>query len=191
MGKNFKPKLKLSKKSILILFVFLSVLSVLFLWFYKTKFLYKPLYTPYSYLNLSQNLNSKKDSTKYTKITLTNLSFVLPANWTYTNIDGVVNIYPKNGGGYINIKSHYINNQDPKDFYCLKTNVCIKNTTYFTPFKIGNIMGSQANAIDNSGGGIDYFVVNKNTFYLVNTYNPPSPNDFEKDYEFILNSILF
>ena len=32
---------------------------------------------PYSYLNLSQNLNSKK-TVLNTKITLTNLSFVLP-----------------------------------------------------------------------------------------------------------------
>lgn len=191
MGKNTKPKLNLSKKSIIILFLFLFVLTLLITKLYTIKLLNQPLYMPYSYLNLSQNLNSKKDSTKHSKITLTNLSFVLPPNWTYTNINGVVNIFPKNGGGYINIKSYYINNQDIKEFYCLKTNVCINNTTYFTPFKIGNIMGNQANAIDNSGGGIDYFVVNKNTFYLVNTYNPPSPNDFEKDFEFILNSILF
>jgi len=51
--------------------------------------------------------------------------------------------------------------------------------------------GKLINALDNSGGGIEYFGSKGNKFYIIGSYSPPSPNEFENNYKQVLNSLIF
>lgn len=121
-----------------------------------------------------------------------NIKVTLPEGWeTKLNTNSLL-ISPKTGGGYLSIKAYtYPTTIGRREYYCQVSKVCIEGTSYFTEMNIGNISGYTANALDNSGGGTEYFGAKGNKFYIISSYNPPSPNEFEKSYKQVLNSLVF
>lgn len=129
-----------------------------------------------------------------TKISQTNgnIKYILPQGWEAKLNNDSLFISPANGGGYLSIRVYdYPNNIGRREYYCQVSKVCIEGTTYFTEMSIGNISGYMASALDNSGGGSEYLGAKGNKFYLISSYNPPSPNEFEKNYKNVLNSLVF
>lgn len=125
-------------------------------------------------------------------VDLKKIKFTLPQEWdSKLNSDSLF-ISPKAGGGYLSIKVYdYPTNIGRREYYCQVSKVCIEGTTYFTDMNMGNISGFVANALDNSGGGVEYFGAKGNKFYIISSYNPPSPNEFEKSYKQVLSSLVF
>ena len=123
---------------------------------------------------------------------LKKIKFTLSQEWeSKLNSDSLI-ISPKTGGGYLSIKVYnYPTGIGRREYYCQMSKVCIEGTTYYTEMNIGNISGYVANALDNSGGGAEYFGEKGNKFYIISSYNPPSPNEFEKSYKQVLNSLVF
>jgi len=39
--------------------------------------------------------------------------------------------------------------------------------------------------------GPEYFGAKGNKFYIISSYNPPSPNEFEKGYKQVMSSLIF
>lgn len=125
-------------------------------------------------------------------VDLKDIKYQLPQDWTAKLNNDNLFISPVNGGGFLSIKVYnYSVNVGRREYYCQVSKVCIEGTSYFTEMNIGNISGYVANALDNSGGGPEYFGAKGNKFYIVSSYNPPSPNEFEKNYKNILNSLIF
>lgn len=123
---------------------------------------------------------------------LTEIKYTLPQGWETKLNNNNLFISPINGGGFLSIKVYdYPSNIGRREYYCQVSRVCIEGTTYFTEMNIGNISGYMANALDNSGGGSEYFGAKGNKFYVISSYNPPSPNEFEKNYKTVLNSLIF
>lgn len=125
-------------------------------------------------------------------VDLKNIKVKLPEGWkTKLNTDSLF-ISPETGGGFLSIKAYdYPTTIGSREYYCQVTKVCIEGTSYFTEMSIGNISGYTANALDNSGGGTEYFGAKGNKFYIISSYNPPSPNEFEKSYKRVLDSLVF
>ncbi len=123
---------------------------------------------------------------------LKDIKYVLPQGWEGKLNNDSLFLSPVNGGGYLSIRVYdYPNNIGRREYYCQVSKVCIEGTTYFTEMIIGNISGYLANALDNSGGGSEYFGAKGDKFYVISSYNPPSPNEFEKNYRNVLNSLVF
>ncbi len=120
------------------------------------------------------------------------VSYRLPEGWV-ANVDSwSLMIFPKVGGGYLKLEVYsYPQNIGRREYFCQTSGVCIEDTTRFTETRIGNISGYIADAIDNSGGGREYFGAKGDKFYRISSYNPPSPNEFEKSYQSVLNSFQF
>ena len=128
---------------------------------------------------------------------LQDIKYTLPQGWKAeirkggANNEEGLSITPLSGGGYFWIIAYdYPGDLGRKEYYCKISKVCIKET-YFTEMSIGNISGYMASALDNSGGGFEYFGSKGNKFYIISSYNPPSPNEFEKDYKKVLDSLVF
>ncbi len=116
----------------------------------------------------------------------------LPDGWVATEDIWGLMISPKTGGGYLKLETYsYPKNIGRREYYCQTSGVCIEGITYFTEIAIGNISGYLANAIDNSGGGVDYFGAKGDKFYRIVSYKPPSPNEFESKYRQVLSSFEF
>ena len=123
---------------------------------------------------------------------LSDIKYTLPPNWSAKITDTKLYISPNSGGGFLSIQVYdYTGNTGRREYYCQVSNICIDGTTYFNETSIGNISGYIANALDNSGGGPEYFGAKGNKFYIIGSYNPPSPNEFEKNYDNVLNSLVF
>lgn len=123
---------------------------------------------------------------------LDDIGFNLPQTWESKIVDSQLMLKAKNGGGFLAIKTYdYPGTTGRREYYCQVSQVCIEGTTNFTEVKIGNISGYLATALDNSGGGAEYFGSKGNKFYIIGTYNPPSPNDFENNYQIVLDSLVF
>lgn len=122
---------------------------------------------------------------------LQDIKYTLPENWE-TKLDSEkLMLSPKSGGGYLSITvGNYDQTTDTKIYFCQKNNVCI-DSTYFTETSIGNISGFKADSLDNSGSGPMYFGTKGDKFYSINSYNPPSPNEFENSYLQILSTLIF
>lgn len=120
------------------------------------------------------------------------VTYRLPQGWV-ANVDSwSLMISPKVGGGYLKLEIYsYPQNIGRREYYCQTSGVCIEGTTRFTETTIGNISGYTADAIDTSGGGREYFGAKGDKFYRISSYNPPSPNEFEKNYQNVLNSLKF
>jgi len=111
---------------------------------------------------------------------LENIRYTLPQGWTAEIRDGGLSITPISGGGEFFIKVYnYSENVGRREYYCQLVDYCIAKTT-FTSVNIGNIAGYKASVLDNSGGGAEYFGAKGNKFYIITSYNPPAPNEFEK-----------
>ena len=125
---------------------------------------------------------------------LKEIRYTLPNGWTSKLYkDGIdresLMISPENGG-YISILEYtYPGNIGRREYYCQIWKVCI-DSTYFTETQIGNISGYHAYSLDNSGGG-ELFGAKGNKFYVISVFNPPSPNEFEKNYQKVLDSLIF
>lgn len=125
-------------------------------------------------------------------VDLKDIKYTLPQGWEARLSDKQLLITPINGGGLLGIKVYdYPGTIGRREYFCQITKYCIEGTTYFKETTLGNISGYIANAIDNSGGGAEYFGAKGNKFYKISTYNPPSPNEFEKNFKNILNSLIF
>ncbi|GEM_PF-2476571 len=121
---------------------------------------------------------------------LENIKYTLPSGWTNQIRDGGLEIKP-GSGGYLFIKVYnYDGTTGRRDAYCKIVSYCT-SSSYFTTMNIGNISGYKANALDNSGGGADYLGIKGNKLYIISTYNPPSPNEYEKNFQNVLNSLIF
>ncbi len=135
---------------------------------------------------------SPTTSTQINGADLKNIKYKLSQGWeTKLNNDSLL-ISPVNGGGYLSIRVYdYPGNVGRREYYCQVSKVCIEGTSYFTEINIGNISGYVANALDNSGGGPEYFGAKGSKFYIISSYNPPSPNEFEQNYKSVLSSLVF
>ncbi len=138
-------------------------------------------------------LPTNKASVKPTPSTsarIDEIKYTLPSTWEASLGVKSLSLSPKTGGGNLVIEAYRYSSGDVKKYYCEVVGYCIKET-YFESMKIGNISGYKASALDNSGGGADYFAVKGERIYIINSYNPPSPNEFEKTYKEVLNSLVF
>lgn len=123
---------------------------------------------------------------------LEDIKYELPQGWEAKLSSDSLLISPAEGGGFLSIRIYnYPGDVGRREYYCQVSNVCIDGVSYFTELSIGNISGYVANALDNSGGGAEYFGAKGSKFYIISSYNPPSPNEFEKNYENVLNSLVF
>jgi len=126
---------------------------------------------------------------------LSEIEYTLPDGWV-AEIRSEQNdlfLSPEEEGGYLAIKVYsYDGKTGRKAYYCQITNYCIE-ATYFTEMKIGNIPGYKANALDNSGGGSEYFGVKGGKFYIISSFSPsyPPSNFFDKSYQDALGSLVF
>lgn len=122
---------------------------------------------------------------------LAGIKYTLPSTWESKPTSESLTLSPKTGGGFLVLKAYnYPGDMGRRDYYCKLVGYCIKET-YFESMNIGNISGYKASALDNSGGGDDYFGAKGNKIYIINSYNPPSPTEFEKSYRQVLNSLVF
>lgn len=100
---------------------------------------------------------------------------------------------PEEEGGYLAMKVYsYEGKTGRRAYYCQVTNHCIE-ATYFTEMKIGNILGYKANALDNSGGGAQYFGAKRDKFYIISSFSPSYPpnNFFDRTCQDALSSLVF
>jgi len=135
---------------------------------------------------------SPTTSTQINGADLKNIKYKLSQGWEAKLNNDSLFISPVNGGGYLSIRVYdYPGNVGRREYYCQVSKVCIEGTSYFTEMNIGNISGYIANALDNSGGGPEYFGAKGSKFYIISSYNPPSPNEFEQNYKSVLNSLVF
>mgnify|MGYP001593933360 CR=1 FL=1 len=123
---------------------------------------------------------------------LKDIKYKLSQDWEAKLNNDNLFISPVNGGGYLSIRVYgYPGNVGRREYYCQVSKVCIEGTSYFTEINIGNISGYTANALDNSGGGAEYFGAKGNKFYIISSYSPPSPNEFDQNYKNVLSSLVF
>lgn len=122
---------------------------------------------------------------------LENIKFKLPSNWESEISNFVLRLSPNQGGGFLAIKIYgYDSSSEVSEAYCKTVGYCNPSTT-ITPVNIGNISGFIASGLDNSGGGSEYFGTKDNNLYIITTYTPPSPNEFEDNYQKVLDSLMF
>ena len=146
--------------------------------------------TPFEFADNLQPTPTK--SIQVNGASLKDIKYQLPQGWEVKLNNDSLFISPINGGGYLSIRVYdYPDNLGRREYYCQVSKVCIEGTTYFTEMNLGNISGYMARALDNSGGGSEYFGAKGNKFYIISSYNPPSPNEFEKNYKNVLNSLVF
>ncbi|MDP1722211.1 MAG: hypothetical protein Q8L37_03300 [Candidatus Gottesmanbacteria bacterium] len=124
-------------------------------------------------------------------VDLKGIRYTLPTGWGATLNADNLHLAPKSGGGYLYIEVfNYPGTTGRRDYYCQLRKYCIPETE-FTETTIGNISGYRATRLDNSGGGEEYFGAKGNKFYIIGTYSPPSPNDFDNNYKSVLSSLIF
>ncbi len=136
------------------------------------------------------NNTSPTTSSQINGASLVNIKYTLPAGWKATlNADSLL-LAPSTG--YLSIKvDDYNGTTGRREYYCQVSKICVEGTTKFTEMTIGNISGYMASGLDNSGGGSEYFGAKGNKFYVISSYNPPLPNNFENSYKQVLNSLVF
>lgn len=120
---------------------------------------------------------------------LADIKYTLPSAWQ-GSIQNNTLLLSASGGGYLSVTVSSYAGQGRRELYCQLKNVCTAQSV-FTSTQIGNISGYRASALDNSGGGDEYFGAKGDKFYIISTYNPPSPNEFEKNYKKVLSSLVF
>ena len=125
------------------------------------------------------------------------IKYTLPDGWEAKIRPDLNDLFltPKEEGGFLAIKVYpYDVNIGRRKYYCQVTGFCIDGITYFTPMQIGNISGYEAAALDNSGGGGEYFGAKADKFYIISRFSPcypPSSNYFDKTLQQVLDSLVF
>jgi len=136
-------------------------------------------------------------------VELKDIKYTLPEGWkAYMNTSSsnqVSLMLSTEGGGYLGISVYsYPGNIGRREYYCQVRkqerggDVCI-SSSYFTEMTIGNISGYKAEAIDNSGGGSEYFGAKGNKFYIISSFSGPLPGsaNFVNNYRLVLSSLVF
>lgn len=130
-------------------------------------------------------------------VSLSEIKYTLPQGWkaeirkNALNEDGL-ELTPESGGGFLWIQVYdYPGTSGRREYYCQVSKVCIEGTSYFNKMSLGNISGYSAHALDNSGGGTEYFGAKGNKFYIISSFSPHYPNEFGKNYMNMLNSLKF
>ncbi len=126
---------------------------------------------------------------------LSEIKYALPDGWEAKIRTDQDDLYlsPKGGGGYLAIKVYpYDGKTGRREYYCQVSGFCIESS-YFTPTRLGNISGYRANALDNSGGGPEYFGAKGDKFYIISSFSPSYPpnNFFDKTFQQVLDSLIF
>lgn len=127
---------------------------------------------------------------------LSEIEYTLPDGWNATIRSGKDDLFlsPKEEGGFLAIKVYsYDGKIGRREYYCQVAGFCIDEVTYFTPIQLGNVSGYKANALDNSGGGSEYFGAKGDKFYIISSFSPsyPADNYFDKTYQQVLDSLVF
>ena len=122
------------------------------------------------------------------------IQYVLPEGWNSVTENQTLFLTPQNDGGFIAIKVYDHNTTiGRRNYFCNITNYCIDGTTYFTESRIGNISGYVASAMDNSGGGPNYFGSKGDKFYIIEVFTPvlPNPSEFSTNSAKVFDSLVF
>ena len=123
-------------------------------------------------------------------VTISNIKYRLPDGWNAVVSSNGLMLSP-NDGGFLLIDSYkYDGKTGRREFFCSLTPVCTAQS-YFSARSIGNLSGYEAHALDNSGGGAEYFAAKGTMFYTIHSYSPPSPNNFDGHKEEVLSSLVF
>ncbi len=124
-------------------------------------------------------------------VDLKNIRYTLPSTWAATLNADNLHLAPKSGGGWLSLEVfNYPGTTGRREYYCQLHKYCITESA-FTETTIGNISGYLATRLDNSGGGSEYFGAKGNKFYIISTYSPPAPNDFDTHVQSVLSSLIF
>ncbi|PJE68921.1 hypothetical protein COU96_02590 [Candidatus Shapirobacteria bacterium CG10_big_fil_rev_8_21_14_0_10_38_14] len=126
---------------------------------------------------------------------LSEIKYTLPEGWEAKMRSDQNDLFlsPKEEGGFLAIKVYpYDGKTGRREYYCQLTKFCI-DATYFTPVQTGNISGYKANALDNSGGGPEYFGAKGDKFYVISSFSPSYPPDnyFDRTFQQVIDSLVF
>jgi len=126
---------------------------------------------------------------------LSEIKYTLPDGWEAKIRPDQNDLFlsPKEEGGFLAIKVYASDGKTGRrEYYCQLSGFCI-DSSYFTPMQLGNISGYKANALDNSGGGPEYFGAKGDKFYIISSFSPSYPpnNFFDKTFQQVLDSLIF
>lgn len=141
-------------------------------------------------LSTFEFVNTGIPATQETGANLSAIKYTLPDTWT-AELSSDTLLLTANGGGYLSIKVYDYSGIGRREYFCKVTGDICTSDSYFTAMQIGNISGYRADALDNSGGGSVYFGTKGDKFYIINSYSPPAPNEFQNTYQQVLNSLIF
>ena len=103
-------------------------------------------------------------------VDLEDIKYKLPQGWEAKLGSDSLFISPVEGGGFLSIHVYdYPGDIGRREYYCQVSNVCIEGVSYFNEMGIGNISRYAAHALDNSGGGTEYFGAKGNKFYIISS----------------------
>lgn len=158
----------------------------------------QPVATPTTTVAVTEALELAKEPTTVPKTPTTNgadlkhIKYTLPLTWEAKIDENNLFLSPKENGGYLSIRVYdYPQNVGRREYLCKITDWCAQATPTFREMKIGNINGYVVSELDNSGGGPVYIGAKGNKYYLIQSYNPPEPNDYQRSYEQVLRSLVF
>lgn len=161
----------------------------------------QPTVAPMQQASPSPQNNTVASLTTENGADLENIKYTLPTGWKaeITNRKDALGrhtlyISPEVGPGLLAIHAYnYPNNIGLREYYCKLTNFCIEGTSYFTQIQIGNISGYEAQALDNSGGGSEYFGAKGNKFYIISKIRDitSTSDEFNKHFKQVLDSLVF
>jgi len=145
-------------------------------------------FTDSSFITVAPTKTTEKNGAR-----LEEIKYTLPQGWKAKTDNNRLYLSPIDEGGFLAIQVvNYPGNIGRREYYCQITKYCL-DRTYFTEMNIGNIAGYKASGLDNSGGGEDYFGTKGDKFYIIGSFSPssPSPNEFDKNYQEVLRSLIF
>jgi hypothetical protein len=122
--------------------------------------------------------------------TLDTIQYTLPAGWTGEIVENSLLITAP-GGGFLSIKVYDYTGAKLDLEYCRVRDVCVSGQSTFTAMKVGNVSGVEASGLDNSGGGREFIATKGNKMYVISTFSPPSPSEYEKNVQTVLDSLKF
>ena len=141
-------------------------------------------------LSTFEFMDTSTPVTQETGANLSGIKYTLPGTWK-AELNGDTLLLTANGGGYLSVKVYDYPGTGRREYFCQVTVDICTSDSYFTAMQIGNISGYRADALDNSGGGSVYFGAKGDKFYIIGSYSPPAPNEFQNTYQQVLSSLVF